>query len=169
MGFVISETREGRFRRVHFMSDCCRVPGEHYRVFEDWGQTCPEAADFHARCEDRPPGREDESSGASSRGERRGWALFRHVVRFGARNASHTPWGSGPRGIASLSSRPFARKHLMYLCICACAHREWSCGPKGIRQQQCAGRVAIGRSPESSGRSARASQGSAGAEGEERQ
>ena len=52
MGFVVSKTRRGRFRRLHFVGGCWRVPGEHYQEFDDFGQTCPAPGEFHARCAD---------------------------------------------------------------------------------------------------------------------
>ena len=39
-------------RRLHFVGGCWRVPGDHYRHFEDWGQQLPPASRFAARCKD---------------------------------------------------------------------------------------------------------------------
>ena len=36
-GFVVSLTRRGRFRTLHFIGACHRVPGEHYREFISYG------------------------------------------------------------------------------------------------------------------------------------
>ena len=51
-GFVISRTRGGRERRAHFVGGCFRIPGEHYRDFEDPGQRAPEAHEIKHRCKD---------------------------------------------------------------------------------------------------------------------
>ena len=51
-GFVISKTRGGKCRRLHFVGGCWRVPGEHYRSFEDWAQQEPGAHEFNCRCAD---------------------------------------------------------------------------------------------------------------------
>ena len=51
-GFVVSITRGGRFRRLHFAGGCWRVPGEHYRKYVDYGQRCPRPDEVHARCAD---------------------------------------------------------------------------------------------------------------------
>ena len=52
MGFVISKTRGGKCRRLHFVGGCFRVPGEHYRSFDSFGQDVPEQHLFDFRCRD---------------------------------------------------------------------------------------------------------------------
>ena len=51
-GFVISKTRGGKVRRVHFVGGCFRVPGEHYRDYEDLGQRAPLPHEITHRCKD---------------------------------------------------------------------------------------------------------------------
>ena len=47
-GFVISITRGGKCRRLHFAGGCLRIPGEHYGKFDDYGQVVsPESAYGH--------------------------------------------------------------------------------------------------------------------------
>ena len=72
-GFVVSITRGGRFRRLHFAGGCWRVPGEHYRKYIDYGQRCPRPDEVHARCADCfPPEKleknasDNESSGSAT-------------------------------------------------------------------------------------------------------
>ena len=77
-GFVISVTQGGRCRRLHFAGGCFRVPGEHYRIFEDLGQQEPPDHQFTHRCrqcfpsslEVRPssPSSDSASSSSSSSG-----------------------------------------------------------------------------------------------------
>ena len=49
-GFVVSNTKRGRFRRLHFLPDCHLVPGLHYRDFDIWGDTCPKESEIDAVC-----------------------------------------------------------------------------------------------------------------------
>ena len=37
-GFCVAHTRGGRMRRLHFARACRLVPGEHYKVFVDFGE-----------------------------------------------------------------------------------------------------------------------------------
>ena len=39
--FVVSVTRGGLCRRLHYAGFCFRMPGEHYRICEDCGQQEP--------------------------------------------------------------------------------------------------------------------------------
>ena len=74
MGFIVSVSQGGRMRRLHFAGGCSRVPGQHYKVWEDHGQKTPESHSFTARCwwcvpaEQPPPlpEAEPESSGEES-------------------------------------------------------------------------------------------------------
>ena len=52
MGFVVSITRGGRCRRLHFVGGCFRIPGEHYKNFEGFGQSVPEDHQYNLRCRD---------------------------------------------------------------------------------------------------------------------
>jgi hypothetical protein len=52
MGFVVSKTKGGACRRLHFVGGCFRRPGEHYRSYEDFGQQVPESSLYNARCKD---------------------------------------------------------------------------------------------------------------------
>ena len=51
-GFVVSVTRGGLCRRLHFVGGCFRVPGEHYKRFHDLGQRAPEEHEYDLRCKD---------------------------------------------------------------------------------------------------------------------
>ena len=50
MGFIISISEGGRMRRLHFAGGCFRVPGEHYKRWEDLGQATPAPHAYTARC-----------------------------------------------------------------------------------------------------------------------
>ena len=77
-GFCVSKTKGGWCRRLHFVGGCFRVPGEHYRSYESFGQKVPDSHLYDVRCRDCFPAdrvaiqkaeREAEvsdSSGASS-------------------------------------------------------------------------------------------------------
>ena len=52
-GFCVAHTRGGRMRRLHFTRACRLVPGEHYKVFVDFGEVHPadwEYDDVCTRC-----------------------------------------------------------------------------------------------------------------------
>ena len=51
-GFVVSVSMRGRCRRLHFAGGCFRVPGEHFKVYESYGQACPAENLFTHRCKD---------------------------------------------------------------------------------------------------------------------
>ena len=51
-GFLVSVTRGGLCRRLHYAGFCFRVPGEHIRNFEDWGETEPADHVYNLRCKD---------------------------------------------------------------------------------------------------------------------
>jgi hypothetical protein len=51
-GFVISVTRGGACRRLHFAGGCWRNAGEHYRRFIDYGQAPPAEEAYTHRCKD---------------------------------------------------------------------------------------------------------------------
>ena len=50
VGYVISLTKRGRCRRLHFTKDCWMVPGHHFKQFEVWGTTLPAEADISCVC-----------------------------------------------------------------------------------------------------------------------
>ena len=50
--FFVSVTRGGLCRRLHYAGFCFRVPGEHIKTFEDWGQSEPADHVFSLRCKD---------------------------------------------------------------------------------------------------------------------
>ena len=54
-GFVISITRGGQCRRLHFAGGCWRIPGEHFGSFDDYGQIVPPESAYTHRCKDRFP------------------------------------------------------------------------------------------------------------------
>ena len=51
-GFVVSITRGGRCRRLHFAGGCFRVAGEHFSKHDDFGQSEPEEHQYNFRCKD---------------------------------------------------------------------------------------------------------------------
>ena len=51
-GFIVSVTRGGLCRRLHYAGFCFRVPGEHIKNFEDWGQREPADHVYNLRCKD---------------------------------------------------------------------------------------------------------------------
>ena len=51
-GFFVSVTRGGLCRRLHYAGFCFRVPGEHIKTFEDWGQSEPADHVYSLRCKD---------------------------------------------------------------------------------------------------------------------
>ena len=51
-GFLVSVIRGGLCRRLHYAGVCFRVPGEHIRNFEDWGQNGPADHVYNLRCKD---------------------------------------------------------------------------------------------------------------------
>ena len=51
-GFVVSITRGGRCRRLHFAGGCWRIPGEHSGKFDDFGQVVPPESAYSHRCKD---------------------------------------------------------------------------------------------------------------------
>ena len=48
-GFVVAFTTS-RVRRLHFVGNCGRRPGEHYRSFEVYGDDAPEPTKYDKRC-----------------------------------------------------------------------------------------------------------------------
>ena len=52
MGFIVSKTRGGKCRRLHFAGGCFGRPGEHYRSWEDLGQGEPAEHLYNCRCQD---------------------------------------------------------------------------------------------------------------------
>ena len=48
-GFVIAVTTR-RVRRLHFVGCCGKVPGEHYKVFEVWGDLLPPDHEVDVTC-----------------------------------------------------------------------------------------------------------------------
>ena len=73
-GFVVSKTKRGRFRRLHYLPECYLVPGVHYKEYDVWGNDCPKEADIDAVCSiclprglaQPPPEEEDVMSPSSS-------------------------------------------------------------------------------------------------------
>ena len=51
-GFVISITRGGQCWRLHFAGGCWRIPGEHFKRFDDYGQVVPPESTYTHRCKD---------------------------------------------------------------------------------------------------------------------
>ena len=51
-GFFVSGTRWGLCWRLHYAGFCFRVPGEHIKTFEDWGQSEPADHVYSLRCKD---------------------------------------------------------------------------------------------------------------------
>ena len=49
-GFVISKTRGGKLRRLHFIPDCRLIPGVHYAHYDVWGEVAPPAAEVTHTC-----------------------------------------------------------------------------------------------------------------------
>ena len=49
-GFIVSITRGGKMRRLHFAGGCSRIPGEHYREWLDMGQNLPAPHLYTTRC-----------------------------------------------------------------------------------------------------------------------
>ena len=50
--FVVSKTKNGVCRRLHFVGGCFRMPGEHYKSYESFGQAIPPDEAFNVRCKD---------------------------------------------------------------------------------------------------------------------
>ena len=48
-GFVIAKTTKG-IRRLHFVGNCGKVPGEHYRDFDVWGPILPPEEAIDVTC-----------------------------------------------------------------------------------------------------------------------
>ena len=55
-GFVVSKTKRGRFRRLHFLPACRLIPGVHYKEYDTWGAILPAEADVDAVCTRCLPG-----------------------------------------------------------------------------------------------------------------
>ncbi len=49
-GYVVSITAKTRFRRLHYLGACCRVPGIHYIDYELYGNTKPAVQDYDDHC-----------------------------------------------------------------------------------------------------------------------
>ena len=63
-GYVVSLTKRGKCRRLHFLRDCWLVPGHHYKEFEIWGERLPAEADITCVCSHcMPLGRHDAELG----------------------------------------------------------------------------------------------------------
>ena len=52
MGFIVSKTRVGKCRRLHFAGGCFRIAGEHYKFYDDLGQAEPAEHLYNCRCSD---------------------------------------------------------------------------------------------------------------------
>ena len=48
-GFVIAITKR-KVRRLHFVGNCGKVPGEHYKIFERWGNVLPPESEIDVTC-----------------------------------------------------------------------------------------------------------------------
>ena len=48
-GFTVAYTSR-KIRRLHFVGCCNKVPGEHYKVFDQWGPFLPPESDFDVVC-----------------------------------------------------------------------------------------------------------------------
>ena len=76
-GFVVAFTTS-KIRRLHFMGNCGRRPGEHYRSYKVFGDEAPEASKYDKRCRqcfpeyskigelEQEPREESDSSGSST-------------------------------------------------------------------------------------------------------
>ena len=49
-GYVISLTKRGKCRRLHFTKDCWMVPDHQYKQFEVWAEVLPSEADISCVC-----------------------------------------------------------------------------------------------------------------------
>ena len=49
-GFVVSITRRGLHRKLHFWGSCYRLPGVHYTDFYVHGELMPSELDVDSRC-----------------------------------------------------------------------------------------------------------------------
>ena len=49
-GFCIAITQR-RVRRLHFVGNCGKVPGEHYKTYECWGQILPPEHEIDVTCD----------------------------------------------------------------------------------------------------------------------
>ena len=75
-GFVVSKTKGGKHRTLHFLPACWRVPDVHYKQWVAHGELLPDKAEFDAVCSTcmpggpiRPEEAEDSASSSSSSGE----------------------------------------------------------------------------------------------------
>jgi hypothetical protein len=48
-GFVIAKTKKG-LKTLHFVGNCGKVPGEHYKSFDVWGDMLPPASEIDDTC-----------------------------------------------------------------------------------------------------------------------
>ena len=55
-GYVVSITKGGRFRRLHYLGGCHRRPGQHFKEWTAYGLELPPLAQVDARCSDCFPG-----------------------------------------------------------------------------------------------------------------
>ena len=75
-GYVVSVTRGGRHKSLHHVGSCWRVPGQHFKEYEVWGDVLPPAGYLQSRCKDcfklegdqeeQPAELEDGTSSSSS-------------------------------------------------------------------------------------------------------
>ena len=55
-GFIVSISKQGLHRCLHFFGSCFRVPGVHYKEFRVIGAIMPSDYDIDSRCTDCFPG-----------------------------------------------------------------------------------------------------------------
>ena len=65
-GYVVSIQARSRFRRLHFIGLCHRVPGLDYKIFEVLGDSRPPRSSYTAVCKDCWPGGPADFGSASS-------------------------------------------------------------------------------------------------------
>ena len=56
VGFVVSISKEGLHRKLHFIGACFRIPGVHYRNYRILGELMPSEYDIDSKCLDCFPG-----------------------------------------------------------------------------------------------------------------
>ena len=59
-GFVVSISKEGLHRKLHFLGACFRKPGIHYNHFRILGELMPSAYDVGSKCTDCFPDEKEE-------------------------------------------------------------------------------------------------------------
>ena len=60
-GFVVSITKAGKFRRLHFAGACRLVPGIDYQHYDHHGDIAPAADQINARCRTCIPANQEQA------------------------------------------------------------------------------------------------------------